>query len=344
LNCEAYVKTRYQGSKRRLLPWIFNQIEDLKYKSVLDAFSGTCCVAYEFKRRNKYVICNDYLKSNYYIAFAIIENNSEFLTDNDIINILSCNKDVKYPTLIQDKFRDIYYTNEENAWLDMIVTNIFQMENEYRKALALYALFQSCLIKRPFNLFHRRNLYLRSTNVQRTFHNNKTWERPFEEYFKRFSQEANKLVFNNGYDNKALNSDALEIEPTNCDLVYIDPPYISHNGRGIDYHHLYHFLEGICDYNHWSELIEPKSKHMRLKRRQNLFGKKGTIENAFLSLFEKFQDNILVVSYRSPSFPSELKIKELLETYKRKVEIQRISLNYVLSNFDNNYEVLLIGQ
>jgi len=155
--------------------------------------------------------------------------------------------------------------------------------------------------------------------------------------------EANETVFDNGLENEALNMDVLEIDHTDFDLVYVDPPYISPKGRVTDYHHLYHFLEGLCNYEKWGGLIDHRSKHLRLKRRPNLWGKKRTAEDAFRHLFEKFQDSILVVSYRSPGFPSESTIRNLLGSYKRRVEVHRERCDYALSRTDDNYELLFIG-
>jgi adenine-specific DNA methylase len=339
----GYVSTRYIGSKRKLVGWIFKKLEKLKYQTVLDAFSGTCSVACEFKKRGKKVVCNDLLKSNYYVAVALIENSSQKLTRKDVSFILSRHEGVKYPKFIQNTFRGIYYTDQENAWLDRTVTNIHLIKNRYKKALAFYALFQSCLIKRPFNLFHRKNLYLRLARVNRTFHNHRTWERPFPEYFKKFAYEANAYIFSNGLKNKAWNLDVSSIKDTNFDLVYIDPPYISANGQGVDYHHYYHFLEGLCDYKNWSKKIDYKSKHLRLKPISNIWGKKSCAEKAFDDLFRKFQDSILVVSYRSPGFPTVSILKDLLGQYKTKIRIYSRCYKYVLSSKSNGSEILLVG-
>jgi len=310
----------------------------------LDAFSGTCAVAYEFKKREKKVTCNDFLRSSYYTALALVENSQVTLSDDEICYVLSRHHDIQYPTFIQDTFQGIYYTDMENAWLDMAITNIQRMSNRYKRALALHALFQSCLIKRPFNLFHRNNLYLRLADVKRSFHNDKTWGRPFPEYFRRFALEASTRVFSNGSENRAWNFDALSTPENNFDLVYVDPPYVSPNGRALDYHHIYHFLEGLCDYDHWPEGIDYTSEHLRLKPKPNPWGKKLSAERAFDDLFKRFQDSILIVSYRSPGYPSRSTLKNLLEQYKRNVTIRMKRCNYVLSKMKNNFEVLLIAK
>ncbi|HIH96011.1 MAG TPA: MerR family transcriptional regulator, partial [Thermoplasmata archaeon] len=154
-----FPSTRFQGSKLKLVEWIWQNCKHLDFNSVLDAFGGTACVSYLFKTRGKQVFYNDYLKSNYYIGLALIENSGETLTQEDVEEILKRHPEMKYPTFIQETFKGIYFTDEENEWLDVVVTNIDTLiTNIYKKAIAYFALFQSCVIKRPYNLFHRKNL------------------------------------------------------------------------------------------------------------------------------------------------------------------------------------------
>ena len=61
----VFPSTRYQGSKYKILKWIDYYIKDLKFDSVLDAFGGTGCVGYMFKKNGKQVFYNDSLKFNH---------------------------------------------------------------------------------------------------------------------------------------------------------------------------------------------------------------------------------------------------------------------------------------
>ena len=191
---ESDFTTRYRGSKKKLVNWIWNQIKDFEFETVLDAFGGTGSIAYKAKKEGKTVIYNDYLRYNYHIGHGLIENNSEILTEEDI-DFIFCRQNFDYPTFIQDNFKETYYTNEENKWLDKVITNISKIENKYKKSLALYCLFQSCIIKRPYNLFHRKNLYVRTSDVKRSFGNKVTWDKSFEEHFRKFVKEINSCVF-----------------------------------------------------------------------------------------------------------------------------------------------------
>jgi adenine-specific DNA methylase len=333
--------TRYQGSKYKILKWIDYYTRDLEFDSVLDAFGGTGCVGYSFKKNGKQVFYNDSLKFNYYVGLAIIENSKITLSNEDIDFILTKNLKIKYPTFIYDTFHDIYFTDEENKWLDVVITNIVQIKNKYKQALAYYSLFQACIIKRPYNLFHRKNLYIRTAEVERSFGNKKTWDTPFENHFRKFVEEGNNAVFDNEKKNKALHSDIFGLD-IKTDLVYIDTPYISTKGVGVNYFDFYHFLEGIVFYDEWPNLIDEKSKHKKIKNGKNEWCNKGEIHQAFEKLFKKFKNSILVVSYRDDGTPTIDELVKMLKKYKKSIEVKKLDYKYALSNGISK-EVLIIA-
>ena len=341
-----FPSTRYQGSKQKIIDWIWENIKDINFHTALDAFGGTGCVAYMLKKKGKKVTYNDILRFNWYIGIALIENDFIKLSYEDVDFLLTKHKNIKYPTFVYDTFKDIYFTDEENQWIDIVTTNINQLENSYKKALAYYALFQSCIIKRPFNLFHRKNLYLRFSNVERSFGNKTTWDTSFDVHFKNFVAEANRAVFSNGFQNKVINLDVFNIDES-FDLVYIDTPYISKKGVGVDYFSFYHFLEGLVRYSEWENLIDYRTKHKRLKKLKEYdspWVDKNRIYSAFEKLIRKFADSILVISYRSDGIPSIGELINILKKYKSDVkELRWKNYKYVLSN-NNTEEVLLIGK
>ena len=335
--------TRYQGSKFKLADWIWETISDIEFDTALDAFGGTGVVSHRLKREGKEVTYNDILEANYQIGLALIENSECKLSQKDVEQILS-DKKIKYDNMIERNFEDIYFTQEENTWLDNIVQNIETVENEYKRAIAYFALFQSCIIKRPFNLFHRKNLYVRFADVERNFGNKATWDKPFHYYFAKFVDEANRAIFSNNRENKAMNKDALTIQ-NEFDLVYIDTPYISPSGVGVDYHQFYHFLEGILHYSNWENLIDNKSKHRRLKLKNNIWYQKKMIKNGFEDLVRNYKDSTLVISYRTPGVPSKEELMEILGSYKNDVECYERDYKYVLTKKGaENGEILLIAK
>ena len=339
----AFPSTRYQGSKAKLADWIWDQIADLDFTTCLDAFGGTGAVAYRLKQAGKQVTYNDVLRFNHAFGMALIENSTIRLGQDDIDQLLLRQSGVSYPRFVEDTFSGIYFTDEENARIDQTMTNIRRLADPYQHALAFFALCQACIIKRPYNLFHRKNLYIRLAEVERSFGNKTTWDRPVDEWFQDFLNEANTAGFDNGQENRALNLDVLDV-PGEYDLVYIDPPYISKRGVAVDYLDFYHFLEGLTFYDEWGKHIDYRTKHRRLKRRPSEWTDENRVHTAFERLFERYRDSILVVSYRSDGIPSLSHLVSLLKRYKSDVRVEHFGqYKYVLSTNNESQETLLIG-
>jgi adenine-specific DNA-methyltransferase len=318
-------------------------MRNLPFDTALDAFGGTGCVAYLLKAHGKQVTYNDILHSNYLIGVGLIENDDIRLSDEDVDFLLCARRGIAYPDFIQRTFSSIYFTDEENAWLDTVVTNIHRLDDSYKQALAYFALFEACLVKRPFNLFHRRNLYIRTADVPRTFGNKATWDTPFTVHFRKFVAAGNRAVFANGRRNRAINVDATQVQG-DYDLVYVDTPYIASNGVGVDYLAFYHFLEGLADYRKWPERVDSSSKHRAFKRRPCDWCDPARAAGAFDRLFQRFSRSILVVSYRADGIPSIPELTSLLRRYKRRVDIAETSnYRYVLST-RRSAEVLIIAR
>lgn len=351
--------TRYQGSKRKILNWLYEHFNGLRFKTVLDAFGGTGSVSYLFKLMGKEVTFNDQLKFNHLIGKALIENNRITLSNTEIASITNLENVEGNKSFIQKNFRDVYFTDQENLWIDKFLHLVNNedtfggnpIEIEYKRAISLFALFQASLTKRPYNLFHRKNLYMRLNNVERNFGNKITWERSFEEQVKKFALEANKSVFESENRCRSLNLSAFDLENEDYDLVYIDPPYVDKNGDHdtIDYLYCYHFLEGVSKYDYWQDLIDYETKNLRFKKNfhSNHFKKRNVLES-FELLFEKFQDSTIVVSYKANGVPSIKEIETLLTKFKKRVE--SVSKHYIYAlnrqngNAKENREVIIIGQ
>ncbi len=347
-SCEKSIsdfpQTRYQGSKFKLLSWIWENISFLDFDKVADLFGGTAAVSYLMKINGKSVTYNDLLKSNYFKGLALIENCETRISKFELSNILE-REDNDQLKVISTIFQNIYYTNEENNWLDRIIQNInfYFNDGHYKKAILLWSLFQACIIKRPYNLFHRKNLYIRTNNVKRSFGNKTTWDKPFEYYFKKFVHQINHAIFNNKKSCEAFQRDALDFR-NNFDLVYIDTPYISNKAVGVDYFQFYHFLEGICDYDNWEHKIDYSKKHRPLYSPYNRWVDKNKIIDAFLDLISHYKNSHIVISYRSDGIPSVDELIEIVKQFKRNYKVVIFkNYKYVLSTNNKSDEILIIG-
>lgn len=341
-----YPSTRYSGSKRRFLEWIWEHVRDLKFESVLDVFGGTGSVSLLFKLHGKRVFYNDLLKFNQIIGTALIENSKVKVSEDDLNKVLTFNgKD--YPDFIRREFNDIFFLDEENAWLDKVITNISQVKDRYKRAILMAGLFQACLAKRPFNLFHRANLYIRTNSVKRSFGNKTTWERPFPELLVRYVNEYNKAIFSNGKINKVIGGYDAISAPNGVDLIYMDPPYFSDDStQGTNYLAFYHFLEGLSDYKTWHHKInhsQGKTKTMPDTKGIRNFTKKTEIYTSFVKLIENFQNNIIVLSYQDEGLPSKDEIIEIIKRYKKKIRVFEKEHRYALSR-KTKKELLFIAK
>ena len=348
--------TRYQGSKRKILPWIYECIKDIEFNTVLDAFGGSGMVSCLFKRMGKIVTYNDLYHFNHIIGESIIENNRIKLTDSDVDYILT--PPPITPSFISDTFRGIYYLDEENRWLDMVVHNIEGLSNlystsiaKYKKAIAYNALFQSCLAKRPYNLFHPKNLDMRTREVARNFGNKTTWDKPFTTHFIAFVNNINQSIIDSNKQCRAICKDVFDIYPNNYDLVYLDPPYLK-EGRDTndssDYLKCYHFLEGLACYDQWANLVDWGTINVRIKKdyAPNHFKSKDA-HTTFDRLICQFKKSVIVLSYRYGGTPTIDELSQIMMKYKTNLIVYDRHYTYALNkqngNAALNREYLLIG-
>lgn len=336
--------TRFQGSKRKLVGWIGARLAPLQFDTALDAFGGTGSVSYELKRMGKAVTYNDVLQFNRLIGVALIENGRHQLTAAMMDRVVERHAGASYGDFVERTFGDIYFTDSENRWVDTAIQNIRRLSGRVRRAIAYSALFQSALAKRPYNLFHRANLYMRHADVTRSFGNKTSWDRPFEDHFRRFAGEINEAVFDDGHPCHAVSRDVIDVEG-NFDLVYIDPPYTNAKGVGVNYRQFYHFLEGLTDYDGWSARVDWSSKHRRLIPTPDRWCCPGQLADAFEAVFQRFSDSTLVVSYRSDGIPSIEELAAMLKRYKKRVTVvQYRTYQYALSTNRQSKETLLIAE
>jgi adenine-specific DNA-methyltransferase len=342
----GFPTTRFLGSKSKLLPWMYQNLVGLQFDNVLDVFGGTASISYMFKALGKEVYFNDILKFNQDIGTALIENKSIKITKNDIKEVLKP-RIYKNKRLIESNFKNIYFKDSENRWLDQTVQNIHSLKNKYKRSILLSALYQACLMKRPYNLFHRKNLYMRTnTDVDRSFGNKTSWDKPFRIHFLRFINEFNTAVLDNGRENKVMGGyDALAIPNKRYDLVYLDPPYISKKSS-VNYLDCYHFLEGLSRYNEWEKHIDYNSNNRKMINLVDVdkFINKERVSALFSKLFYKFRNSHIVMSYRNDGIPSIPQIKDALKDATGKdPKISSFEYKYALSN-GSSKEILLITE
>jgi len=319
IRAPRFPDTRYMGSKRELLDFIWETARSLHFETVLDAFSGSGCVGYMFKGHGKSVTANDHLEYAYHIANAAIANNSEELNDDDIALLLSPNRHRK--RFIQRTFKGLYFPDEENGFLDNVSANILRLGSSYKKALAKAALGRACLKRRPRGVF----TYV---GLNKYDDGRLDLRMSLREHFLRAISEYNLAVFDNGKQSYAFNEDIFELNVPPPDLVYIDPPYVTPHSDN-DYLRRYHFVEGLASYWQGKRIeILQHTKTRKLRKYPTSFDRRRSIHDAFDRLFGKFVGSKLLISYSSNSIPTKEQMKSLLRNHGKEVSVEKLEHRY----------------
>src|SRR5579859_7605579 len=310
-----YPPTRFMGSKQGILPGIWNPIKHLPFTTVLDAFSGSGCVSYMFKGQGKTVIANDFSKYSYHMVNALVANASERLSEDDVTMLLEPNP--YRGNFIQQTFENIYYSDEDNLFLENTVANIQQLTSPYKRALAISALNRACIKRRPRGVF---------TYVGHRYDDGrKDLRLSFRDQLLAAIQLLNDAVFDNGQSNIALNQDVFSLNVT-PDLVYLDPPYYTPLSDN-DYLRRYHFVEGLSCYWQGVEILH-HTKTKKLRKYLTPFDSRTEVYGAFERLLQKFSDSIIVVSYSSNSLPNREELTAMLKQIKGNVQVHLIEHKY----------------
>ena len=270
--------SRYMGSKHAILPFLYEQLKDIQFTTVLDAFSGSGSVAYLLKCMGKSVTCNDFLNFSYHTANAAVANSHQQLCMDEVYDLLAPHASPK--RFIEDTFQGLYFTDAENRLLDNLIANIQEMQNTAKQSIAYSAVVRACLRLRPRGIFTYTGVRYRDGRRDLTL----TMEEQFIEGVKIF----NDAVFDNGNRCSALNQDVFTLpNDQHYDLVYFDPPYVSLHSDN-DYTRRYHFVEGLTRY--WEGLqIQHETSTKKFRRIISPFDSKKSIYDAFDQLFKKYQ-------------------------------------------------------
>ncbi len=310
--------TRYMGSKNKIIYEIWEILKHIEFDSFLDVFAGSNVVSYFMKAKDKKVITNDFMSMSYYISKALVENSSTVLNRDDLYFLLETPSEKAF---ISETFKDLYFTDEENNFLDRVRANIELIDDEYKKAIALSSLVRACMKKRPRGIF---------TFVgQRYDDGRKDIRKTLRDHFIDNVRNFNRAVFDNGRICQANNKLSQDLNCT-ADLVYLDPPYYSPKSDN-DYVRRYHFVEGLA--KNWEGLeIQEHTITKKFKSYQSPFAKKESAFNAFHSLIDKHKKSIIAISYSSNSIPSKEELMNILKEYKSIVKVHEIDHTYSFGN------------
>lgn len=340
-----FPSTRYQGSKRKLLPFIYRVCQGYEFDSVLDLYSGTSSVSLLFRAMGKSVTANDYMQYNASTARLMLCADHSLLSALDIEAMVShvfCDSDPSFNS-VESEFEGIYFNTDENRQIDKFCSNIRHYSG-IEKYLLIYLVGQAMLMKRPYNLFHRANLHMRTKDVPRSFGNAKTWESSFQNHMISLFKKLVKFPFD-GRHGKAVCANTqdlsqIDVEP---DFLYLDPPYLNKKKVAVDYAGFYHFLDGLIDYDLFKQ-GNTKSPHKPIVNSTSRWKtREGGLEE-IADILKRWPRATVAISYRGDGEPSIADLKNVLNDAGYSIENhQAMDYKYALSKSLDTTEDIIIG-
>jgi len=316
---DRYPGTRFMGSKQDLLAEIWRAVEPFKPSTALDLFSGSGAVSYMLKAQGIEVVSNDYMALSATFAKAMVQNNSETLSPADLDFL--CSKNSANDGFVAKTFAGLYFTHQENRFMDSLRANIRMLDSEIKQVLARAALIRACMKKRPRGIFTYTGF--------RYDDGRKDLQLTLQEHFLLAAQAINAAVFDNGKANRAIQGDAMTCD-AKADLVYIDPPYFSPLSDN-EYVRRYHFVEGLA--RDWNGVeIQAHTKTRKFKGYPTPFSTLKGAEEALDLLCRRHRDAVLVVSYSSNSLPTKETITSIMARYKDHVDVISLDHRYSFGN------------
>ena len=312
---KKFPSSRYMGSKNKIIKNLYEVFNNYKFDSVLDLFSGSACVSYLLKSMGKKVISNDYMSFASNISKAIIANNNTKLTNKDISNLIKIPK--SYDKFVQNKFNEIFFSKEDNDFIDIVRHNIQNLKSNKKKALAFAALIKACQKKQPRGLFTFKGFRYDDGRLD--------LKKSIKVQFIDAVEIFNNSIFDNNQKNISINKNFTNVS-NNADLIYIDPPYfskLSDNG----YVRRYHFLEGIV--KSWKNVtIQESSVVKKFKNYPSMFDTLKGSETAIEFLIKKYSKKIIIFSYSSNSLPKLDFFKKIGSKNNMNTTVKKINHTY----------------
>ncbi len=351
LQLPRFPTTRYQGSKRKIIQLLSGIFHNLNFDTALDLYSGSGMVTLLLRYMEKATSANDYLQFNAMTARLFLNAESSDFVEKEFVENLDYllnGAPLEEETLVANHFDGIFFLGRENLQIDRFCQAISKLNvSELQRDILRYCVGQSLLMKRPYNLFHRANLDMRTKDVKRSFGNAKTWETDIATHALKIFRELSKFPFPpRTADNSVsynLNTQDLTGLPTKMDLIYLDPPYLNARGVGLKYTDFYHFLDGLCDYSLF-ETRNTSVAHMPIVSETSAWtSRKGAVDE-LERVVDRWSGSTLVVSYRNDGVPSEGEMLEILSAGGRCVDLHaEVSYKYALSHSATTKEQVIIS-
>lgn len=271
---------RYLGNKNSILPFIKNIIDSEigEFDSLCDIFSGTGVVGEYFNSKDKKIISNDLLYSNYISLYAFLSDNkfneTKILKLIDEFNNLESKKDNYFSIHFGDRYFSRQNSKKIGKIRELIKNKYIKNEINFKeKAILLTSLLYA--IDRIANTVGHYDAYIKK-------------EIPHKELklkMLNFDIEKNQ-------NNKIYELDAnILIREIESDILYLDPPY---NSR--QYCDAYHLLENLIKWDKPNVFgVAKKFDRTHLKSEYN----KASATKTFADLIDNAKVKYILFSYNN---------------------------------------------
>lgn len=324
---------RYLGNKTKLLPFILKITDTYcrDIKSVADIFAGTGSVANMFCK-NKKIITNDILQSNYLCNFAWFDPQEFNFKKIEKILIDFNSYDKNETNYMSENFGNTYFGEKVCSKIGFIRESIEQLSkskkiNQREKAILItsliYAMDKIATTCGHYDAYRKGarladEIVLAMPNID---------------------NDVNK-------DNQCFNKDANKlVKEIYADLVYIDPPY---NSR--QYSDAYHLLENIATWQK-PKVYGVARKMIRTHIKSRYCNSEAS--EAFIDLIQNIQAKYILLSYNNMATKgndrSNAKISDeiIMDTLKKRGKVRVFSQDYKMfntgkTNIKNNIERLFL--
>ena len=302
---------QYIGNKRKLLDWIREQIPD-NVKTVVDAFAGGGSVSYMLKCEGFQVHSNDSLHWPHHIARAVVVNQSETVTDEEIESL--CQPNPKAGTFVRDNYAGKFWKPEIHVVIDEVRENVDALKG-FKRDIALAALGATMLSARGWFPQFTTSKVSEDGYMPEQFH------RRLGEVIRRLNSMVQE-----GPACTAQRLDVREFLPkVKADLAYFDPPYVTEFSAA-NYSANYHVVDAVMVKG---EGRTPNADSVTRMEKTQADLTKANILAFFQEVFGAAEHipNWLL-SYRDHSYPSEAEMQELFETAGREFRLETKDFSY----------------
>lgn len=318
-----FPEPQYLGSKYLHRGWIAQYVpKDVHV--VLDAFAGSQSISFLMKQLGKRTIANDFLQFNNEIGKALIENSRVVLEEADTDVLFSQNSDPTEFNLMESLFANLFFSREETAFLDSFRSNVWKLEDPYKRSLALTVMCRSMTRKVTMGHFAHKQALVYASDPARV-KRNRSLIRPLKELFLELLPDYNAAVFDNKKENVSCRENVLELLPNikGVDMAYFDPPYCNSHA---DYQSFYHLLETFVVY--WKDKQFVNGTKRYEPKRYSGFDKNSEMVGNLQMMFERAQHiPMWLVSYNDRSFPDINTLISMIEPYRNvKVEQKKYTM------------------